>query len=79
MNLLQLVVVMNKDNSSKNIFIYFNTIYYVFKKIFDIKYPQKLSDINLQEVSPKLDLMDMKFEAHSNNFYLRLYKYSYDR
>ena len=79
MNPLQLVVATNEDNPSKTIFNHLTAICSTLKKISDAKYPHKLSHVNLREVSPKPDLMDMRLEALCNYLFLRLYRYSYGR
>ncbi len=49
------------------------------KKISDAKFPHKLSHVNLREVSPKPDIIDMRLETFSNDLFLKLYRYSYCR
>ena len=79
MNPLQLVVATNEDNPTDTMLEHLNTICSTLKTIFDTKFPQKLSHVNLREVSPKPDLMDVRLDALCNDLLLRLYKYSYGR
>ena len=79
MNPLQLVVATNEDTPTETMLEHLNTICSSLKKISDTKFPHKLSHVNLREVSPKPDLMDVRLEALCNDLFLRLYKYSYGR
>ena len=79
MNPLQLVVATNEDTPTETLLEHLNTICSTLKKISDTKFPHKLSHVNLLEVSPKPDLMDVRLEALCNDLFLRLYKYSYGR
>ncbi len=79
LNPLQLVVATNEDNPSEDILNHLTTICSTLKKISDAKFPHKLSHVNLREESLKVDLMDVRLEALSNDLFLKLYKYSYGR
>ena len=79
MNPLQLVVATNEDNPSEDILNHLTTICSTLKKISDAKFPHNLSHVNLREVSPKPDILDVRLEALPNDLFLRLYKYSYGR
>lgn len=58
---------------------YLNTICSTLKKIFDTKFSYKLSHVDLQKVSPKQDLIDVKLEAVCNAMFLSVYTYSYGK
>ena len=79
MNPLQLVVATNEDTPSETILNHLTTICSTLKKISDAKFPHQLSHVNLRDVSPKPDLMDVRLEALCNDLFLKLYKYSYGR
>ena len=77
MNPLQLVVATNEDNPTKTMLEHLKTVCSTLKKISDTKFPHKLSDVNLREVSPKPDLTDVRLEALCTDLFLKIYKYSY--
>ena len=79
MNPVQLVIATNEDNPTETMVEHLKAICSILKKISDTKFPPKLSNVDLREVSPKPDLTDVRLEALCNDLFLMLYKYSYGR
>ncbi len=79
MNPIRLVVATNEDNPTETMLEHLKAICSTLKKISDTKFPHKLSNVDLREVSPKPDLTDVRLEALCNDLFLMLYKYSYGR
>lgn len=76
---IELVLATNEDHPSDAIIKHLTALCSILKRISDQTFSLRLSKANEQQVSPGVDSENMVLEELYHEFFLEVYKYSYDK